>query len=191
MSEPHPLLMGCPLFFFNTPRLRFMLNVELSIAIRKWRGLPRRRWCQYGEEWALVTPYLTSNPCHLATCNIIDPFFLLLLVMSTLLISRPLSTCTAMFGASPNHQVQLDVSLGGVHAKRTVMTLRTPRTSPPPRLIMERPSRSLPWGTFLLSLFLERWDVDVVSKEVGELCALMWSPLPPWITLPAMPTLDP
>jgi hypothetical protein len=75
MLGSHPLPVDSGFFFFDTPRLRFMLNVELSTAIRKWRGLPRRRWCQYGEEWALVTyPYLTSNPCHLAICNIIGSY---------------------------------------------------------------------------------------------------------------------
>ena len=55
-------------FFFDTPRLRFtMLNVGLSIAIHKWRSLPRRRWCQYGEEWALVT---YPEPMPLGDCNI-------------------------------------------------------------------------------------------------------------------------
>ena len=107
-----------------------MLNVELSTAIRNWRGLPRRRWCQYDEEWVLVTyPCLTSNPCHLANCNIIGPYrglvwdrtpslcssFLLLPVMSALLTNRPFSSFTAMLDASRNHQVRLNVSLGGLH----------------------------------------------------------------------------
>jgi hypothetical protein len=55
-------------FFFGYATLRFMLNVELPTAIRKSRGLPRRRWCQYGEEWVLVTyPSRTPATWRLAT----------------------------------------------------------------------------------------------------------------------------
>jgi hypothetical protein len=56
--------------------------------------------------------------------------------MSALLTSTPFSTRTAMLDASPNHQVRLDVSLGGRHEETNGHSTRDPAdiVRPPPRL---------------------------------------------------------
>lgn len=57
--------------FFFLIRHAFVLCCTLNYQLLKWRGAPRRWWYQYGEDLATVTyPYITSNPRHLATCDI-------------------------------------------------------------------------------------------------------------------------
>ena len=78
MSESDSLPMDAGLFYFDTPHLRFMLNVELSPLSASgavYHAAVVANTAKNGSEsLLLINPYSTLNPCHSVTCNIIGPY---------------------------------------------------------------------------------------------------------------------